>query len=669
MKNLLKKFYDIVLSEESLNDTIPNIDTVTLEFMQTNILQDYVAYAQKAKEDKALQSLLEGVANNANVTELVALLNSAESSRCNKTAQFIENTLAKVEGINLEGKSIASILWASTILGFITDESHAHSNTSVFTDPLEMVTIQYMRSTVYKVKSKISINNLRSEMISIFKDTQYYVPVQEYIARALLKNSSWQSDVNQDRWFDPLTLNEIKIDASQPIENDEQLIEALKTGTVSNYQRAINYVRGSYINEHFGATRKTLESSLVVGLIASTLASSDLIENSDELSSVSFNLLLKAINSREIYEQAIKKHNQFMVLNKGYTEALYAPFEDATKIALTILGQLSKEQDIPMAIGVEGDLAEGYTVEEIEDEEEKKQPNIKVGNKNAYIKAYLDLFNKLIEAQKDEYISIIAKMNNIKPLKEEELVIETARRFGISNQLKTEEEIPGKKQRVYENAQIVAEAIRQRVKTLSLIPPIFNKVRGKNKTNLDIQDLIFDQKLLGKLINITEDVHEDVIKEFYALIENDPILKQDQASYRLFLSQKMTMSELKGRGENNSSYPIISGMLKLVSTTNKTEAERTVYKLYVDGEGNIDEKYEELYTVLTSKSTIEEKRFALESAQEKGIITPEQYEKINNYLIEIANKSIKNKQVEGQMEIDFDNKPASETDGDENENE
>lgn len=659
MEKTLKMLPDLinVSSIEELSTIIKNPDSFTIRVMSLKSNEKVENAFNSFRENDEIKELLAELNYNGTVADLVDALKESDKGEVLHVASFIEEKLSNLENINLEGKSLASVIWSTVIYNYILDD-HNHIGITDIDDIYELLPVSFIQcmSDGDIDAPAVTIEKLKEEVLSIFENTELNNQIKGYFATAFIKNRVWGNS-RDNSWYDYEKLAPIATSTKTiKIESDEELISVLQTPTASNYQKAVEYVAEKYFTNSkndFNAEPndlKNYKAHLVVGLLASSVIEEEKIA---DFRNVAFNICAKIIANKEKLETSISRSNIGIKLSKAYENTLLGITEDAERVAYDMLMQ---------KIVIDEDEVDEVAPQEMPLEEKSA---IIVGSKKQYVKGYLNLFSTLINAKLGYYEDQLKTLKDISERKsysfDKELTVnDLAKECNAEVDLYTNEEQPNNNARLHYNASMVYTAVKRQHALMSQINGVFTKVRKKTKDSLDIQNLAFDYKLLQKTSFIVEEQHEKVIKEFYSFLASDPILKSSLHQYRL-APRTFLMENLKDRAKKTpTNFPAVSEMLSLVKSPKNIEVKRTVDKLYINTDGSVNDKYETLYNAITNKeSSIEEKRIALDEATEKGIVTKEQQQviakHINDLEIKWKKKMAKEEKTDAvQLEFDID---------------
>ncbi len=682
MEKLLKELPDLinVRNIDELSQIIKNPDSFTIRMMSLKSKNAVIDAFVKFRENEEIKEAIAGLSNNDSIETLVEKLNESDVDELKQVAFFIEKRLQTVEGINLQEKSLLSVVWASVVYKYLTDKNN-HLGIMKIDDIYEglpVSIIQGMADGDFDGPEDLEIADLRKEVLSIFENTAVAEDVKGYFATSFIKNKIW-SGVNT--WcnfetLEPITLNQIP----SVIDSKESLLNALATPSPEVYEQAIAYVSENYFageEGKFSVDAKDLKqykSHLVVALLSASMIEEG---KEAEYKNIALNLCAKIIASKEKIETSIDRSSIAIQLTKAYEETILQITEDAERVAYEIMrGNVIVDEFDDNGGEVEEEEVVLPPVPEV------KKPLFKTGDRKAYINGYLKLFGSLIDAKLTYFEDQLKVLDGISRRKSysadnEATVTALAEDFHVTGDLHSKEEIPANNARLGLNAGIVFEAVRGQHKTLSQIDKVFSKVKRRKSGNLEIDELDFDYKVLQKTYYIVENEHKEIIREFYELLASDPVLKQDQPTYRL-LSNPLKIAQLQQRASGDKTvYPTVADMLDLIKGGKVVDAQLVADKLYINDDCSVNEKYERLYTVIMDKkSTLSEKQIALAEAVELGEITEEQKDVIEGYIQEVQEKLYKKRlpKLDGEQITLFDAiddlMPTAKTDADdESENE
>lgn len=653
MEKILKSLPELMSSDdmEMLHSKIKNPDAFSIRSMSTKKALDFANVFDSFKQDDEIFELFEDFDNNDSIDKFVSALKESSDPKVLEVASFIENEFTKLENINLENKSLSSVVWAVVIYKYMT-ENRNHMGIDDIDDVFEKVPVSFIQSISNGdvTSEDQSVEQAREEVFSIFENTAIYDQLKGYFSTAFIKNKVWAG--RDDFWFDNDKFEPIKPSSkSYDIKDAQSLLVALQVPTTAAYSQAIEYVAKNYCGD--GKNDLNIEPKDLIDykahLIVSLLASNIVKEQQwDDFEVVEFNLVARTMAKKQKVAAAISKSHIAIDITNLNERKIVNIGNDAIETSLEILKEFGIEEDETI---VEEELHDT-------DQSEEKTTKIKFGTKADYVKAYLNLFGLLVDKKLEQNIKQLKTTNDIKSRKsyssENDLTLQAiAQECGAIENFVTAEEEKSNIQRLRTNAETTFKKLQEQYASLSQIKAVFAKVKSKTKANLDIQNVAFDYKFLRETSFITNEQHEQIIKEFYSFLAEDPILKHDQPTYRL-ASKNMLIINLKERIENkNAEYPFVFSALKLVTPSKKANAERIVDKLYVNEDGTLNDKFEALYNTITdSKASADMKKLAVLDAQAEGILSPEQVDQLFA-LLESKKTKKNNVPVADQLTIDF----------------
>lgn len=664
MKNVFEKLKKILnaRSIEEISENIENPDSFTINIMKyhsdatINLDNEYMEFGNAFNEMTYNNDYVEafkGLTCNSNATELINKLNDSNIDYYTEVATFIQNNLQIVKGINLKNKSVASIIWASTIYKHISDAIN-HLGIDDMNDSFEICALHLTQAISEHVISKIpkdfTIEKVKEEVYEIFKDTEFMQEVKDYFATAYIKNDEWENEEHLDSWYDFEKFESIIIsNQATAVDSNDSLIEALKKPTCESYQQAIEYVRNTYFAEsenNFGADAEILSQYKALITVA-TLATDVVSENSDQFNNIAYNLISKIISTKEMLENSIGRSSIVIKASQAYEEILTSITKDAKIVAHNISGNEAEVEESLVSenngeILAEESLTKTKAVGKV-------APKFK-GAKKTLIQQYLQYFTKKgqIVSQKAQQYNTIANMldaiiaKKSYSSKDEDFITLVSNELSLSIELASPSTIPNKLERVKHNAQLLLPEIEREYDQLSAIGSVYDQVRKTFGDNLDIQEVPFDKDVLGK--TRTRPQYEKIIKTYYQLVEG--LVKNLPDVCRMLPTEAMRKAEMYEEIRSNpEKYRYFEKTIK--EPSKKTLAELTSYKLYINEDGNENEQFKELYEKISdSKASISEKQEAFIIATTNSEIPQEQQAVIEQYIQELEAKEKKKKEKE-----------------------
>lgn len=643
MENLMKKLSEIILAErmEELNEIVKNPDSFTLELRSQNsdtAFHNSVTYLD-VEVDEELKDLLFETQHDGDLESFVDQLKQSSDSEVVEYANFLEKTFVEKIGIedvglDLEGKSLSSLLWAATIYKHLTTD-RSHIGTTDFSDVYEkipVVVVQELQMTASKKNREITIQDVADEVVSIFENSSLKEKLNNYLQLAFTRNVQFRDD---SLWYDyekneEISLNEIEIDSP------EKLLEALKTPTAENYQAALEYVAREYFSDCKNdinidpKTLQTYKSLLVVSKLSSSLIEEEAdTEKARDYNNIALNLLAKeSATGKLLLSDLLSAH----IIEFG---ALLATAKEISNIVYDSLAVSSGiVQDA--ILEPENDYPETFTEIMEEDDEivEQATSSIKTGTRKDYVNAYLKIFDNIINAKLTSYLFDLKQVNALKEKKvykskAEDVIMEYAKKYQIESLLKTKEEVPDRTERLHMNTEMIFNEIRNQTDIIEVTKTIFAKAKRKIAEKLvagaNISDFELDKRIFGDFLLRTREQHKVLIREFYSVLAGDHVLKGSIEKRYVIPSQDAVKARFKGLASTSQALSFTKEMP--VSNTGKAQA--MAYDLYVGKEGELDEKYKDLYEALTSKKLKPADKAAIVfEAQQSGIITENQYHEL-----------------------------------------
>ena len=581
-----------------------------------------------------------------------------------------KNTIVEdlhAEGANLDDKTTPAILWASTIYAFVK-ENRGHLGIEVFADPLERATVCAIRN---REVNNVSINQLRSEMVSIFENTELESEVYQYMAKAWIRNEDYlaQDSLLDPTWYDFKTLEPLDLQIENiSINNDEDLINALQSASEANYVAGLEYITNTYLSED-STFEQIFKSNIIIGTIASRLINDGKIDqNAEQLNNIAYNITMKALSAENMLESAIKNTNYLLPLNRNYSESLLQIINDAYATADQIYRQNEQITEYEPLIVADESLIDNQETKTVSGILKTQKPRYQVSRKKT-ISQYISYFkDDLIPAKLAEFDGFIEKLEALLDRKsfsskDKALVENIAKSLNMSFQLAPMTNNLSALQDNAEQLLVSIISLQDSLSALVVKGRAIDKISKKNKDNLDIQNQAFDKKLLGK-IRVSKN-NENLIKGYYSLLSD--ILKESQSTCRM-ATKPFIEAELYHAMQTNTSDEtaflrfFFMGTIK--DPAKKTLAQLTAYKLFINEDGTENEEFKELYEkIADSKASIHEKQEAFIMATANNEVSKEDQDVIDKYIKELQEKEAVKKEKEEKRIADEEQKAKADAEG------
>ncbi len=527
--------------------------------------------------------------DNSSVDELIdATKNLPETEEISILLEELKNR------VDCNEKSATSIIWAASIL----------NNLEELNVDQEAINKVFFAVAATLVNSQKNISDLREELTSLVSGDEKLARItKSSLVTSLVENPKVQKS---DIYYDFNTFKEIQNDTEIEIKSKEDLFEAL--ATLDNYDACVNYIKKEYLSEKDpsldGYCENDNDRTYKALIITIALASEVYKHNAefDKDNNIGFNMIANIYKLRD----NIKNEHIFAEISNKINGLEFA----AGRIATQILGrelEIGKKQDRIFNLPKE---------------------MFKTGNAEDYIKNNLNAFGKLIKTNLDYSLDLLNTIKNIKKKyqaksnyrkseRTEETINFLAKELDVN--LMSDSNILTPLGTLMENLNTLENACDEKHKQLSRFEDIYKKVKTKQKTNLKIQDVKFDKRLLGKNVALKTEYHENLIKEIYKLVELDAnyAIKGDKNKTFYIASPKTILSKFKKNAEaKKETLPIINDLFKHFSLKPNEVIKQIAEEYYVNNDGSVNKDYENLYkTLLDKKTTKEDKIDVLNNAE------------------------------------------------------
>ncbi|MBE7073578.1 MAG: hypothetical protein E7379_00565 [Clostridiales bacterium] len=485
MTKLLSKLPQLINSEttSSLAGLDFKIDGISKTLLQKNfnsLAALAIAYNSKNKFNKLAITIEKPIT-------VIDFLNSLADYDF-QTCAFLEK-IALAFNIDFSCTDIPSLVWCGNIVNNLINPN----------DEIELsIKLQelFVSLSLSKEYRDVSIRDLRTNLnasidnldedLGVNKET-----IQTYLGIAFSSNSQIN---NFSKWFDYKTFTEMA-NNNQPINSITEAIELLKNGQIQNSPAIINFIKEKYIKTQTDNDDVVNEykSSIVLAIVMDKMGFSEI----DKYNNLALNLFARIKNIPTILAEKSPVSQITNILNKYDKEA--------EKIANQILREVS-----------------ALTEKEQQTEIEKKALTLE-----NYTKKQLNSFNKIIDKKLIEITKTMEFLMKNFHRKAGFAKLETqleliAEQYNVN--LYTKEEKHLAIVRIQKNILKLLEKLHDRYNELNKCKDVFANVRKKMGLNLDIEDVVFDKKLIGTLQLVTGPFHERIIKDFYKLVKADPRL-------------------------------------------------------------------------------------------------------------------------------------------------
>ena len=594
MEKLINILPNLITNENSdwINNVL-NPDKLTVEVMKhydkpiNVIASTYIRYL-KGKDIRNPLQVLKGVTDKSSVKELIPAVKESEFLPHGKELAALIEELDKK--YNLEGKSATAVLWIANVVNGLEKRG-------IDQDTL-IRAFAYVCSTSDREKR---VSDLHKEIREVLNnDEEIAKDVDDYLRLAFVTNPIVQDPSN---WYEFSTLDAQPMIPTMEIKRDRDLFVALKD--INNYNAALDYIKQQYLSEKQDVTSDSYcidenERDYKAFIILATLAS-ELYKDDPEFDKDN-NIGLNIATEILVFQREYNKKHILSPLTNGLNH-----YEDAAgRICEKILGR--------KLVQTKTTVNTSYT---------QKQNTFKYGDMQKYIMAKLDTFKLFVEPSIKYYEGMLKDLQSIaakyddKNFRGRKTVMETlaliSREVGVALVSGN-----GKDVNLRENVELLTKAVTERLGLLLGLQRVFDKVKKVNKANLDIKDFT---KGLGSEIALVALRPEtiDIIRQFYLVVADDPLLKGDPAQVLRIKSSKQLAADIKAQTKKNPDKT--PEIVKLTRPFTLAPREAQV-KLATDKYAPVDKKdvnkdYEDLYKAMkapNSKVSVEEKREAVEKA-------------------------------------------------------
>lgn len=589
MEKLIHILPKVITNEDTkwLRKIVKDPDELTrfiVEHFNTKVYLLSIISNSRYRADK----LNDKINDNTSIDQLIELTkeNYPENEDFVKLLDQLKNR------VDCNGKSASSIIWATSLLNNLETKSADQDfiNKIFFT---VASTLDKSDKTIADLREELKVLTANDEKLASITNTS--------LVSSLVMNPNVQKT---DSYYDFNTFTKIENNNDIQINSKEELFEALYS--LENYNACVNYIKENYLSETDptldGFCENDNQRSYKALVIAVALASEIYKHDAefDKDSNIGHNMvadiykLRKEINNEHILAEITNKIN-------GLEFA-------AGRIATQILGrelEIAKQQTRIFNLPKE---------------------TFKTGNAEDFIKNDLNAFGKLIKPNLDYTLDLLntikalkkkyqAKTNYRKSERTEETINFLAKELNID--FIVNQELSPLDQ-LMQKLNILENTCDNRHKDLARMEDIYKKVKSKQKTNLDLENVEFDKKLLGKNVALKTEFHEKAIKEYFKLVELDSkwAIKGNKNETLILLSPKMILSRLKRKAEyNEKTFPILNDMFKTFKITPAELIKEITTSYYAKGDGSVNKEYEDLYKTLNDKKADKEtKRSAIENA-------------------------------------------------------
>lgn len=553
------------------------IDKATKGFMQLNcstIDKMTVGFDYSSMFDAFANSLK----NPTSVGDFIRLVRKENVL----VADYLERVV-KSFNVDRSETNIVELVWAANIANSLGDKDERMEN--YLSDLLFSLRMSpaYKNVSPMELRGNIchmfeaEINEDRAEDLLAVDAEQ----AQTYLGVAFTEN---QKTKDFNAWFDYKTFEQIKLGSIPTISNLAELKDALASGKVESYAAAYDYIKENFLNEvdpkHPGYCENELVKDYKATVIIATMVNKMGLTILDEGNTVGFNLLTKIKNIPLALEQESPLLAVSSEINQMEKEAKMIAFKEVLETDKEV-PTLDEKQKVDLTEDLkelQGDMTGVvHQGNNINLDEEIGANAAKILNNQDYIKKQLATYKKITDKKCSnlvtETLEALVKLRGRKSSfpKAEEKLAEIAKEFNVK--LITADQEKNTKTRFYANVDATIKAVNFRFDELKRSQTIFSKLRKKMGTNLDIEDLDFNQEFIGNLDFIATDgkfvtpYMEKIIKDFYRLIKADPKLKTStRYRYKTPTIMLATMKDrLKTDPEASAKLSALFGPLKLTS--------------------------------------------------------------------------------------------------------
>ena len=415
---------------------------------------------------------------------------------------------------NSKSKQIPEFLFAACMINDITKLNTENINDlflSLAHSPA------YQNTELGKLRENITpLTKELNKDAALFEDSLINKKqIKNYLNIAFISNISAKNPSNWINYRDYSKINTSSIQKTSSLKDALMLLE--KEVSTENAISVYNFLKENYLSSanknSAGYCNSELERDYKASIMLASLIDNLGLEEKSEYQSIGYNLLARIKNIPAIIEEKYLLTQATSTINKFD--------KDAESLVREMLkGTLSFiDTDKTIISNIKETITSPITEKQITEQ--------KYDDKETYTKKQLDSFEKIVENKLNQLaktISILTKNINRKSNfeKYENSLDLLSEEFGV--ELTTIDEQPKASTRSHANTILLIDAINDRYDQLGRTISIFEKIRNKLKLETNIGDIEFDKKLLGHLTHICGNYQEQVIRDFYRLVDTDPLL-------------------------------------------------------------------------------------------------------------------------------------------------
>ena len=551
-----------------------NTDSITDAIMANNfnkLSQMAFGFDYNSRFDKMSEKITSQISINDFISKI-------KSETTIEGAVLVGNYLEKVAktvSLDSSSSSIVELIWIANIT------NQFGPNDNKMEEYLSDLLFSLSRSPIYKNTSPVQV---RGKVLDILKDDLDKERAHNYLGMSYMKNNDVK---DHTKWFDYNKFEEVKDIDKVDIQNNDDLINAIKTHSAGAYKSAIEYVKATYLNETEETQAGYCENDLVreykASIIVATLAKEYNDKDFDKDNSIGFNLCARV----QTIPAQLAETTSFFSMSNAITKYK----EDAAKIVNQILGK---------------QFAAEIPVEE--------QKSFRTVSTSSYIKKQLSTLNIFIDAKLKYYAQTLAQVKKYKARKSnfrtvEEYFSGLAKEFNIPLVNENDEGMEKAIDRVKTNADLLIAVIQEQITRATRLSKVFGDLKLNKVSKLNTDDLTFDKSIFGDMYILCEndDYYEKIITNFYHLVREDSALKGGYEKLRL-KSPKFISADIKKRAKNNPSVNNeLSSLLGGLTFKNSEQVKYIADSKYVNVDGTTNAEYQDFYTTL-NKGTKDSKK-------------------------------------------------------------
>ena len=553
-----------------------------------------------------------------------------------------------IEGINTDNHSLLSIVWAVVIFHHIKEKTYYPSEKTI-NDIYESIPFNIKAS----LKKDINPTDLMKEVYDIFKNTEFKNKIGAYFIIPYQKNINWHYYVNKlhENWFD--VTDSFKNIAVSPTTLDKvSLKQAFSSPDINFFASIKNLICGKnlfskedLLNGYIGASAKStfqdntasltdLEKEYIsVKSLLYCFKNKEFIDkfvqesSEEQLLNVTANLILQYYVLDNYLSKNLKDQNSSRDQKKIST-FIAALAQEANIISNEILRDLGLITETVVEDDPQGPFTDDSGENDTGNDGNSAGGQSDSGQNAGIIKTtnsklkYLESFlaSKILFAPADKALGKLeSKINKLD--KNNNYSISKKTLIAIDTRLSTTITQDQSKEGIRND---ILAYIRNLNSTLSHIAPLYINETFKrfiSETGNNIIQFNLDDEIIKKFTSHPEKAQ--VIIEYFALLESDPILKSTSPAYRLLPNEKLkriylkrlldsaTQNSVNSQGNNTSAgglqgpvtfkyLPILFNIIQKPSE--EEEMELKAYELYVNIDGTTNEECKVLYDILSKSS-------------------------------------------------------------------